>query len=92
MLEKFGMLSVNQIAAQIKLAEMWKCNNDEKYPLRIKKRRGLERETRPGTRRELEEGGKNNYRNASQEMLQKCGTKPLRQLRNQGHYKEQRNK
>ena len=73
MLEKFGMLSVNQTAAQIKLTEMCKCNNDE-YPLKIKKRRGLERETRPGTRRELEEGGKNNYRNASQEMLQKCGT------------------
>ena len=28
MLEKLGMLSVNQINAQIKLTEMWKATND----------------------------------------------------------------
>ena len=33
MLDRFDMLSANQIAAQIKLTEMWKFNsNEEEYP------------------------------------------------------------
>ena len=55
---------------------MWKCNNDEEYPLRIKKRGGLERETRPGTRRELEEGGKTR-------ALSQCFTRDAAKVWNQ---------
>ena len=29
------MPSVNQLAAQIKLIEAWKCNNIEQYPLKL---------------------------------------------------------
>ncbi len=32
------MLSVNQIAAQIKLTEMWKAFNDPQYPIKMKTR------------------------------------------------------
>ena len=35
MLENQGMLSVNQTVPQIKLVEMWKAKNDEKYLVRI---------------------------------------------------------
>ena len=38
MLEKHGMLSVNQINAQIKLTEMWKAVNDEEHPFKIEKK------------------------------------------------------
>ena len=63
MLDKFNMLSVNQIAAQIKLTEMWKFNTNEKeYPITIKRAPGGAKEnrmgTRPGTRRDMMEGGK----------------------------------
>ena len=45
MLDKFNMLSVNQIAAQIKLTEMWKFNtNEEEYPIAIKSTWGSIRE------------------------------------------------
>ena len=37
LLEKFEMLAVNQLNAQIKLLEMWKSLNVEKYPTSIKK-------------------------------------------------------
>jgi hypothetical protein len=30
-------MSVNQIAAQIKLTEMWKALNDSQYPLRVRR-------------------------------------------------------
>jgi hypothetical protein len=30
------MLLVNQIAAQIKLTEMWKASNDPQYPIKMK--------------------------------------------------------
>ena len=36
MLSKFGMLSVNQINASIKLLEMWKSFNTPNYPLQVK--------------------------------------------------------
>ena len=35
MLDKFGLLSVNQLAASIKLVEVWKSFNQEGYPLRL---------------------------------------------------------
>ena len=35
LLTKFGMLSVNQLNAQVKLAEIWKVLNVEDYPLKI---------------------------------------------------------
>ncbi len=33
-----NMLSVNQIAAQIKLTEMWKASNDPQYPIKMRTR------------------------------------------------------
>ena len=33
MLDKFKLLSVNQLAAKIKIIEVWKINNCENYPL-----------------------------------------------------------
>ena len=35
LLHKYNMPSVNQLAAQIKLTEAWKCNNIEQYPLKL---------------------------------------------------------
>ena len=35
MLEKFGLLSVNQLSAQIKLTETWKSINVEDYPVKL---------------------------------------------------------
>ena len=35
MLEKFNLLSVNQLAAQIKLKEVWKSLNCENYPIKL---------------------------------------------------------
>ncbi len=32
LLDNQNMLSVNQIAAKIKLTEMWKASNDPQYP------------------------------------------------------------
>ena len=37
MLEKFGILSVNQLNAQVKLLEMWKSQNIADYPLKVEK-------------------------------------------------------
>ncbi len=37
-------MSVNQIAAQIKLTEMWKALNDSQYPLRVKQKSETEAE------------------------------------------------
>ena len=37
LLNKFGMLSVNQLNAQVKLLEMWKALNVGDYPLTIKR-------------------------------------------------------
>ncbi len=38
MLNSLQMMSVNQIAAQIKLTEMWKALNDSQYPLGVKQK------------------------------------------------------
>ena len=35
MLEKFGLLSVNQLAAKIKLIEVWKTLNRPDYPINL---------------------------------------------------------
>ena len=37
LLEDTGMLSTNQLNAQIKLLEMWKANNVKDYPLKLNK-------------------------------------------------------
>ena len=67
MLKKFDMLSVNQVAAQIKLTEMWKCKNDPEYPIKIKKHLETVNENartrRPRTRREMEEGAEQTKQN-----------------------------
>ena len=62
MLVKNEIRSVNQVAAQIKLTEAQKSTNNEKYPRDMKKKWGEaqteRKDLRPGSRRELEEGGK----------------------------------
>ena len=35
LLEKQNMLSINQLAAQVKLTEMWKAVNTENYPIQM---------------------------------------------------------
>ena len=59
MLEKFNMLSVNQLAAQVKLVEVWKALNDPKCPIKMPRKmvteEGRARNLRPGTRRDLVE-------------------------------------
>jgi hypothetical protein len=54
------MLSVNQIAAQIKLTEMWIASNDPQYPIKMKTRERQENaiETRSITQRDLTEVGR----------------------------------
>jgi len=42
LLEEQNMLSVNQMAAQIKLTEMWKASNDPQYPIKMKIRENQE--------------------------------------------------
>ncbi len=60
LLDNKNMLSVNQIAAQIKLTEMWKVSNDPQYPIRMKTRERQENaiETRIVTRGDLTEVGR----------------------------------
>ena len=55
-----NMLTVNQIAAQIKLTEMWKASNDPQYPIKMKTRERQENaiETRSVTRGDLTEVGR----------------------------------
>ena len=62
MLEKFKMLSVNQMNAQIKLTEIWKAENTSNYPLQFKKKVTTEegRTTRSITAGQLIESGKSN--------------------------------
>jgi hypothetical protein len=54
------MLSVNQIAAQIKLTEIWKASNDPQYPIKMKTKERQENavETRSLTRGDLTEVGR----------------------------------
>jgi len=58
-LEEQNMLSLNQMAAQIKLTEMWKASNDPHYPIIMKMRdtqvEGME--TRSSTQGDLTEIG-----------------------------------
>ena len=63
MLEKFGMLSINQTMAQIKLTEAWKANKDNNYPIKLRWTREIAEKTeqlntRQTTRQTLREGGK----------------------------------
>ena len=60
LLDNQNMLSVNQIAAQIKLTEMWKASNDPQYPIKMKTRERQENamETRSVTRGDLTEIGR----------------------------------
>jgi hypothetical protein len=58
------MLSVNQIAAQIKLTEMWKASNDPQFPIKMKTRERQENAitTRSLTRGDLDNSQKGNPR------------------------------
>jgi hypothetical protein len=60
LLDNQNMLSVNQIAAQIKLTEMWKASNDPQCPIKMKTRERQENamETRSVTRGDLTEVGR----------------------------------
>jgi hypothetical protein len=60
LLDNQNMLSVNQIAAQIKLTEMWKASNDPQYPIKMKTKERQENavETRSLTRGDLTEVGR----------------------------------
>ena len=62
MLDKFDMLSVNQLSAQIKLVEAWKAMQNEDYPVKMRVEKRLEqthkRTLRPSTIRDMVEGGK----------------------------------
>jgi hypothetical protein len=57
------MMSVNQIAAQIKLTEMWKALNDSQYPLRVEQKSDKEDGigTRSMTRGDLIEFGSSTH-------------------------------
>jgi hypothetical protein len=68
LLEEQNMLSVNQMAAQIKLTEMWKASNDPQYPIKMKTPDNLEEGV------ETRSGGSAHPRKASPLMQQKYGT------------------
>ncbi len=55
-----NMLSVNQIATQIKLTEMWKASNDPQYPIKMKTKERQENavEARSLTQGDLTEVGR----------------------------------
>ena len=62
MLARFDILSVNQLAAQIKLTEAWKAMKDEEYPVKLRREKKEETENNRGLKagkyRDMEEGGK----------------------------------
>ena len=62
LLKKFGLLSVNQLAAQIKLIEVWKSINLEGYPLTLDPYTNPDRmvtiELRPQTTRTFDDSSK----------------------------------
>ena len=62
LLESQQLLSVNQLAAQIKLTEAWKATHDPEYPIKMVKDTNPEdnytRVLRPSSVRTMEEGGK----------------------------------
>ncbi len=75
------MLSVNQIAAQIKLTEMWKASNDPQYPIKMKTKERQENavETRSLTWGDLTEVGRSTKAKKSFTCdAVKYGTKHLR--------------
>ena len=47
-LDKFNLLSVNQLAAQIKLIEVWKSLYVEGYPIRLEPYNGQSNRSEPG--------------------------------------------
>ena len=62
LLIKFGMLSVNQLNAQVKLVEMWKAINLDDYPLKVEQQaRNGERVSTPAdtTKKPIEIGRTN---------------------------------
>ena len=69
LLTKFELLSVNQLAAQIKLGEMWKAMIIEDYPLKVEQRRIMEEgaATRAATSSKPCEIGKSLLANAFEE-------------------------
>ena len=60
LLKKFGMLSVNQLNAQVKLLEMWKSQNIVDYPLKVGRQEKIENTctTRASTQGRLIELGR----------------------------------
>jgi hypothetical protein len=62
LLKRANMLSVNQLAANIKLNEAWKANNIENYPIQLEANHEnlihTDRVTRPHIRRLWKEDGK----------------------------------
>ena len=64
------MLSVNQLATQIKLTEMWKVQNFADYPLRFKQQEAMEnkRTTSRATHRKLVETGRTSVVYFDQQM------------------------
>ena len=53
MLQKFSLLSVNQLGAKIKLMEVWKIVNCPDYPLRLEPYRNPDSERRHDLRPQL---------------------------------------
>jgi hypothetical protein len=62
LLEKTGLLSVNQLAASIKLLEAWKSENVPNYPVQLEPNKRIEstrdRQLRPGTIRKWNQDAK----------------------------------
>ena len=83
MLETQNILSVNQLAAQIKLTEMWKAKNVNEYPIKFRYQ-----ETQPGARetrgnkagRMIETGKTTKSKQVLWAMPQEYETRPLQQL------------
>ena len=62
LLEKTGLLSINQLAASIKLCEVWKSENIDKYPVQLEPNNLYnspnERVVRPATNRKWNQDAK----------------------------------
>ena len=73
--EKYNMLSVNQINAQVKLNDMWKANNVANYPTKVqtKTRLGDAPTTRSISRGDVVEGA--NFSNLSRSTFINDATK-----------------
>ncbi len=81
LLEEQNMLSVNQMAAQIKLTEMKKASNDPQYPIKIKTQENQEEGmgSRSGTYGDLTgSGGSARAKKSFTIVQQKYGTKHQR--------------